>query len=68
LSAAWLIEQCGFKGERYNCVGMHAKQALVMVNYGGATGEDVLNFANFVIEKVKEKFDVKLEIEAHLIG
>ncbi len=67
LSAAWLIEQCGFKGERYNCVGMHAKQALVMVNYGGARGADILNFANFVIEKVEEKFGVKLEIEAHLV-
>lgn len=67
LSAAWLIEQCGFKGERYNCVGMHTKQALVMVNYGGATGKDVLEMANLVIETVKEKFGVKLEIEAHLI-
>jgi UDP-N-acetylmuramate dehydrogenase len=67
LSAAWLIEQCGFKGERYNHLGMHAKQALVMVNYGDATGEDVLNFANLVIEKVEEKFGVRLEIEAHLI-
>lgn len=67
LSAAWLIEQCGFKGKRYNCVGMHAKQALVMVNYGEATGEEVLSFANFVIEKVEEKFGVRLEIEAHLI-
>lgn len=67
LSAAWLIEQCGFKGERYNCVGMHAKQALVMVNYGGARGEDVLNLANLVKEKVNEKFGVILEIEAHLV-
>jgi UDP-N-acetylmuramate dehydrogenase len=67
LSAAWLIEQCGFKGERYNCVGMHAKQALVMVNYGGARGEDVLNLANLVKEKVNEKFGVRLEIEAHLV-
>ena len=62
-----MIEQCGFKGERYNCVGMHTKQALVMVNYGGATGKDVLEMANLVIETVKEKFGVKLEIEAHLI-
>jgi UDP-N-acetylmuramate dehydrogenase len=67
LSAAWLIEQCGFKGERYNCVGMHAKQALVMVNYGGARGEDVLNLANLVKEKVNEKFGVRLEIETHLV-
>jgi UDP-N-acetylmuramate dehydrogenase len=67
LSAAWLIEQCGFKGEKYDSVGMHAKQALVMVNYGGATGKDVLNLANLVKEKVKEKFDVSLEIEAHLV-
>jgi UDP-N-acetylmuramate dehydrogenase len=67
LSAAWLIEQCGFKGKRYDCLGMHVKQALVMVNYGDAKGKDVLNFANLVIETVKEKFGVQLEIEAHLI-
>jgi UDP-N-acetylmuramate dehydrogenase len=47
---------------------MHAKQALVMVNYGGATGKDVLEMANLVKEKVQEKFGVMLEIEAHLIG
>ena len=46
---------------------MHTKQALVMVNYGGATGKDVLEMANLVIETVMEKFGVKLEIEAHLI-
>ena len=46
---------------------MHVKQALVMVNYGDAKGKDVLNFANLVIETVKEKFGVQLEIEAHLI-
>ena len=63
----WLIEQCGFKGKRYDCLGMHVKQALVMVNYGDAKGKDVLNFANLVIETVKEKFGVQLEIEAHLI-
>lgn len=67
LSAAWLIEQCGFKGEKYGCVGMHSKQALVMVNYGGAKGEDVLKMANLVKEKVNEKFGVSLEIEAHLV-
>lgn len=67
LSAAWLIEQCGFKGEKYNCVGMHSKQALVMVNYGGAKGEDVLRLANLVKETVNEKFGVQLEIEAHLV-
>jgi UDP-N-acetylmuramate dehydrogenase len=67
LSAAWLIERCGFKGEKFNNVGMHSKQALVMVNYGNATGKDVLHLANLVKDKVKEKFGVLLEIEAHLV-
>lgn len=67
LSAAWLIERCGFKGEKFNNVGMHSKQALVMVNYGNATGKDVLHLANLVKDKVKERFGVLLEIEAHLV-
>lgn len=67
ISAAWLIEQCGYKGKQINNVGMHNRQALVMVNYGGASGEDVLSLANDIQAKVKEKFDIDLNIEAHII-
>lgn len=68
LSAAYLIQSCGFKGERFGNVGMHAKQALVLVNYGQATGEEIHNFAKHVIDTVKQTFDVDLEIEAHIVG
>ncbi len=67
LSAAYLIQSCGFKGERFGNVGMHAKQALVLVNYGQAEGKEIVDFANRVIESVYQKFNVRLEIEAHIV-
>lgn len=67
ISAAWLIEQCGYKGKRIGNIGMHDRQALVMVNYGGASGEDVLHLAHQIQKNVKEKFNIDLNIEAHLI-
>ena len=67
LSAAYLIERCGFKGKRFGNVGMHAKQALVLVNYGGATGKEIVAFAKQVIETVYDKYGVRLEIEAHIV-
>lgn len=63
LAAGWLIEQAGFKGKRDGAVGMHAKQALVLVNYGGATGAEVLAYAATVRRSVQEKFGVTLEQE-----
>ena len=62
-----LIEQCGYKGKRIGNIGMHDRQALVMVNYGGASGEDVLHLAHQIQKNVKEKFNIDLNIEAHLI-
>ena len=67
ISAAWLIEQCGYKGKRIGNIGMHDRQALVMVNYGGASGEDVLHLAHQIQKNIKEKFNIDLNIEAHLI-
>ncbi len=67
LSAAYLIEHCGFKGKRFGNVGMHAKQALVLVNYGGAEGKEIVDFAEKVIETVFDKYGVRLEIEAHIV-
>ena len=63
LAAAWLIERCGFKGKRYGAVGMHAKQALVLVNYGEANADAVWGLANVVLETVQQKFGVRLEAE-----
>jgi len=65
--AGWLIEQCGWKGKRVGNVGVHDKQALVLVNHGGATGEEVKNLAEQIIESVFTKFALKLVPEVNLI-
>jgi len=67
LSAGWMIEQCGWKGKQVGNVGMHAKQALVLVNYGNASGKELYDHALKVKESVKEKFDVELEIEVNVL-
>ena len=63
LSAAWLIESCGFRGAKYKNVGMHLKHALVLVNYKDSSSQEVLIFAEKVKASVKEKFDVILNME-----
>jgi UDP-N-acetylmuramate dehydrogenase len=67
LAAGWLIEQCGFKGVRKDNVGTYEKQALVLVNYGNAKGNEVLNFSTEIINTVKEKFNVILEREVNIM-
>lgn len=67
IAAGWLIEKGGWKGKRVGNVGMHEKQALVMVNYGGGKGEEIYNLSRIIIESIKDKFNIELEIEAHLI-
>ena len=66
LSAAWLIEKCGWKGKRAGCVGSHSKQALVLVNYGGATGKDVLDFAAEIKKSVSNTFGISLHEEVNI--
>ena len=68
LAAGWLIEQAGLKGYRQGDAGVHEKQALVLVNYGWATGLDILNIAKEVRDKVLELFGVQLEPEVWIIG
>ncbi len=68
LSAGWLIEQCGWKQTPHEHVGVYKHQALVVVNLGGATGRDVLDFASAVVASVKERFDVCLKMEVNVIG
>ena len=68
LAAGWLIEQAGWKGKRVGNAGMHAKQALVLVNYGGATARELVDVARHVQHDVREQFGVALEMEVNLIG
>lgn len=67
LAAGWLIEQAGWKGFRLGDAGVHAKQALVLVNYGSATGPEIWQLAQNIVADVREKFGVSLEPEVNLV-
>lgn len=67
LPAGWLIEQAGFKGRRYGAVGMYEKQALILVNYGGASASQILAQVRRVQAGVYKKFGIKIKPEVNII-
>lgn len=67
VSAAWLIDKAGWKGHRTSTVGVHDRQALVLVNLGGCTGKEVLDLAGAIRADVKEKFGVEIEMEVNVL-
>ena len=68
LAAGWLIEQCGWKGRTLGRAGVYEKQALVLVNRGGCTGEDVRSLSEAIISDVETRFGVTLECEAIILN
>lgn len=68
LAAGWLIDQCGLKGKQIGGAAVHRQQALVLVNLGAATAQDVIDLAWYVREQVLHKFAVLLEHEVRFIG
>ncbi|MBU3568140.1 UDP-N-acetylmuramate dehydrogenase [Polynucleobacter alcilacus] len=66
LAAGWLIDQCGFRGQRMGEVGVYENQALVLVNHGKGTAQDILELAQCIQNKVHEEFGVSLEIEPNI--
>ena len=65
--AGWLIEQAGFKGKRYGDAGIHKNQALVLVNYGAATGQEILNVATEIQNTIFSTFGIQIETEVNII-
>ncbi|MEG1580784.1 MAG: UDP-N-acetylmuramate dehydrogenase [Bacteroidaceae bacterium] len=67
IPAGWLIEQCGWKGKTLGRAGVHAKQALVLINCGGATGQDVVLLSNTICTEVLHKFNIEIKPEVNWI-
>ena len=64
--AGWLIEECGLKGHRKGDVGTYDKQALVIVNHGNASAQDIYSFSSLIIKTVDQNFGIQLEREVNV--
>lgn len=68
VASGWLIDRCGWKGKRSGDAGVHDRQALVLVNYGNATGKELYNLSQEIRKSVHKKFGIDLELEVDVVG
>ena len=67
MAAGWLIEEAGWKGYKHKDAGVYKNQALVLVNYGQAKGQDILKLSEDIQASVQQKFGIALEAEVNII-